>query len=112
MTLVRLGENTSGPDANCCGAINGAWHWDLNQQLQADWYDQFLTLCLSHPGVRSVTFVTLFDTNPNWMASGGLCHADGTPKPVYERIVSLFERHTDRAAQADWKTSLTQPIAR
>jgi len=108
--FVRLGhplhlylQTPAGPDENCWGPINGKWHGDWSEELQAEWWKKILTLVLSLPEVRGVTTVSVVDTNPNWMPCGGLVRADLTPKPAYNVISSILKSKTDFKRKTDWK---------
>lgn len=68
--------------------IDAVWHGsEWSEQIQADWVEQFYTLCYS---MRQVEAVTWWDfTDPGYMPNGGFLTRDLRPKPAYERLLKL-----------------------
>ncbi|MCC6445639.1 MAG: endo-1,4-beta-xylanase [Armatimonadetes bacterium] len=57
---------------------------------QADYVAKFYTLLFSHPAVEAITWWDFMDGG--WQgAPAGLVRADLTPKPAYERLLSLVK---------------------
>ncbi len=57
---------------------------------QADYVANFYTVLFSHPAVRAITWWDLSD-NRAWLgAPAGLLRRDMTPKPAYDRLMSLI----------------------
>ena len=65
------------------------WHGTTwNEQIQADWVEQFYTLCYSQPEIDALSWWDFQD--PAFIPHGGLLHKDGTPKQAYTRLKALF----------------------
>jgi GH35 family endo-1,4-beta-xylanase len=69
--------------------IDAVWHGtEWSEEIQADWVEQFYTLCYSMPQVEAVTWWDF--TDPGYMPNGGLLTRDLRPKPSYERLLKLI----------------------
>ena len=69
--------------------VDAVWHGtDWSEQIQADWVEQFYTLCFSMPQVEAVTWWDF--TDPGYMPNGGFLTRDLRPKPSYERLLKLI----------------------
>ncbi len=65
------------------------WHGtEWTEQIQADWVEQFYTLCYSKPEIEAITWWDFSD--PAFIPHGGLLGADMKPKPAYERLAALL----------------------
>lgn len=60
-----------------------------DEARQADYVEKFYTLLFSHPAVEAITWWDLSDTGAWLGAPAGLLRRDMTPKPAYERLMSL-----------------------
>jgi GH35 family endo-1,4-beta-xylanase len=70
--------------------IDAVWHGsDWSEQIQADWVEQFYTLCYSKPEVAAVSWWDFRD--PGYMPNGGLITADFRPKESYRRLLTLID---------------------
>jgi endo-1,4-beta-xylanase len=84
------------------------WHEPYNEDVQADWYEQFYTLCYSKPYITAVTnwlwedcgtsmgLMTLMarargERPRGWPPHTGFVKSDLTPKQSYYRIKKLIE---------------------
>ena len=68
--------------------IDAVWHGtDWSEQIQADWVEQFYTLCFSMPQVEAITWWDF--TDPGYMPNGGFLTRDLLPKPAYETLLKL-----------------------
>jgi GH35 family endo-1,4-beta-xylanase len=68
--------------------IDAVWHGtEWSEQIQAEWVEQFYTLCYSMPEVQAITWWDF--TDPGYMPAGGLVTRDLRPKPAYERLQKL-----------------------
>lgn len=56
---------------------------------QADYVAKFYTLLFSHPSVRAISWWDLSDEGAWLGAPAGLLRRDMTPKPAYDRLLSL-----------------------
>jgi endo-1,4-beta-xylanase len=69
--------------------INSVWHgtkW--NEEIQADWVEQFYTLCYSMPQVQAITWWSF--TDPGYIPNSGLLTRDLKPKLSYQRLLKLI----------------------
>ena len=79
--VVPTGENRQ-PSRN-------VWHgaaW--SEEIQADWAEQFYTICYSKPEVQAITWWDFSD--PAFVPHGGFLKPDFTPKQCYERLLKLI----------------------
>jgi GH35 family endo-1,4-beta-xylanase len=60
-----------------------------SEEEQADYVEQLYTLLFSHPAVSGITWWNPVDGDWDTLP-GGLIRKDLTPKPVYQRLVSLI----------------------
>ncbi len=69
--------------------IDAVWHGTAwSEQIQADWVEQFYTLCFSMPEVTAITWWDF--TDPGYMPNGGYLGRDLHPKPSYDRLQKLI----------------------
>jgi len=66
----------------------GYWHKPWDEEVQADWLEQFYTICFSKPYVEAITCWNLAD--PAFIPSGGLLREDMAPKKSFERLKALI----------------------
>ena len=95
---IHFTETTvlSGPNPLIVNATN----WITTpegEKAQADYVAQFYTLLFSHPSVRGITWWDLSDLNAWQNAPAGLIRKDMSPKPAYNRLMTLIHH--------DWWTS-------
>lgn len=88
------------PARNPESAANGGgiWHDPWSEKVQSQWLRQFYDVAFSKPFVETVAWRDLVDGPGRIMPSGGLLHADLTPKPAYQALLDtrhqfLGERH-------------------
>ena len=92
--ITELGIPSS-PDLGAGGRsipypIDAVWHGtEWNEEIQADWVEQFYTLCYSMPQVEAITWWDFSD--PGYMPYGGFLARDLRPKPSYQRLLKLIE---------------------
>ena len=73
--------------------IDAVYHGtEWSEQAQADWVEQFYTICYSMPQVEAITWWDF--TDPGYMPNGGLVTRELNPKPAYHRLQKLV---------ADWR---------
>lgn len=77
-------ENTPFPDPP------GLWHGPWNENIQADWVEQFYTLCYSKSYIQAVTWWDLADGG--FWPHGGLLKSDFSAKLAYLRLNTLQKR--------------------
>jgi hypothetical protein len=77
------------------------WHeMGWSERLQADWLEDFYIVSYSRPEVEAVTWWSLSDTL-SFIPSGGLVHADGTPKEGVYRLQELRKRYSANELRAE-----------
>jgi hypothetical protein len=67
------------------------WHGPWSEAVQADWVEQFYTLCYSKPAIEAITWWDFADAGHFW-PHGGFLRPDFTPKESYRRLKGLIER--------------------
>ncbi|MCL5269851.1 MAG: endo-1,4-beta-xylanase, partial [bacterium] len=77
------GENGSDPTPNY-------WHAPWSETVQADWIEQFYTLCYAHPSVEAVTYWDFSDAGGHYWPHGGFLRPDMRPKESYHRLQRLI----------------------
>lgn len=77
-------ENTPFPDPP------GLWHGPWNENIQADWVEQFYTLCYSKSYIQAITWWDLADGG--FWPHGGLLKSDFSAKLAYLRLNTLQKR--------------------
>jgi GH35 family endo-1,4-beta-xylanase len=70
------------------------WHAPWSEGIQADWIEQFYTLCYGHPAVEAVTWWDFSDAGGHFWPHGGFVRADGQPKESYHRLQRLIRDWT------------------
>ncbi len=69
----------------------GLWHEPWSEKVQADWVEQFYTLCYSKPYIQAISWWDLADRGNFW-PHGGLLHEDMQPKQAFYRLTHLIRR--------------------
>ena len=72
------------------------WHAPWSETIQADWVEQFYTLCYGHAAVQAVTWWDFSDVGGHFWAHGGFIRPDGQPKESYGRLQRLIQSWTGR----------------
>jgi GH35 family endo-1,4-beta-xylanase len=71
------------------------WHEPWSESIQADWVEQFYTLCYARPAVKAVTWWDFSDADEHHAyPHGGLVRPDGQPKESYHRLQRLIREWT------------------
>jgi GH35 family endo-1,4-beta-xylanase len=70
------------------------WHAPWSESIQADWVEQFYTLCYAHPAVKAVTWWDFSDAGGHFWPHGGFVRPDGQPKESYRRLQRLIREWT------------------
>lgn len=71
-------------------SMGGSWRKPWDEAVQAQWIKEFYSIALSKPFVESITWSELVDNaEGSQIASGGLLHADLSPKPGYKTLLSF-----------------------
>ena len=66
------------------------WHEPWSEGVQADWVEQFYTLCYSKPEVEAITWWDFSDQGGHFWPHGGFVRPDGSPKESYDRLRGLI----------------------
>jgi len=72
----------------------GYWHRPWDEEIQADWIEQFYTIAFGNPYVKSISWFDLADYPKVFIPWGGLLNKDMTPKQSYYRLKELFRSWT------------------
>lgn len=80
------------PDAGVTNP-HGLWHAPWSERIQADWAEQFYTICYSKPFVHETSWWDFVDISHS-IPHGGLLNRDRnlTPKEAYHRLLALRHR--------------------
>lgn len=73
------------------------WHGPWSETIQADWIEQFYTLCYAHPAVRAVTWWDFSDAGGHFWPHGGFLRPDLQPKESYGRLQRLIRGWTKQS---------------
>jgi endo-1,4-beta-xylanase len=68
----------------------GFWHEPWSEKIQADWIEQFYTICYSKSFIEAITWWDFADGGQFW-PHGGLLKQDLQPKESYSRLLNLRE---------------------
>ena len=86
--VTELGVPSENPGEGIMGG-NNPWHGTAwTQQGQADWVEQFYTICYSKPQVQAITWWDFAD--PAWIKNGGLVDDKHQPKQSYDALKRLL----------------------
>jgi len=77
---------TSGGMAITGSTVAGVW----DETSQAEYTEQFYTVCFAHPAVDAITWWDLCDAK-SWLKGGGLLREDLSPKPAYNVLKRLIQ---------------------
>jgi hypothetical protein len=69
-------------------AVQATQKWPWNETIQADWIEQFYTLCYAHPAVEAITWWDFAERGHFW-PHGGFLRPDMHPKESYQRLLKL-----------------------
>lgn len=69
----------------------GLWHEPWNEQIQADWLEQFYTICYSKPYIEAISWWDFADRG-NFLPHGGLLDRDFKPKQSFDRLANLLQQ--------------------
>jgi len=90
--ITELGVSSSSdvaPTGENRQPSHNVWHGaEWTEQIQADWAEQFYTICYSKPEVQAITWWDFSD--PAFIPHGGFLKPDFTPKQCYERLLKLI----------------------
>jgi endo-1,4-beta-xylanase len=67
----------------------GLWHAPWSQTIQADWVEQFYTICYSKPAIEAISWWDFTDRGCFW-PFGGLLDQNMQPKEAFYRLKTLL----------------------
>ncbi len=67
----------------------GLWHKPWSETIQADWIEQFYTICYSKPYIKAISWWDFADKGNFW-AHGGLLDSNMQPKQSFYRLSRLI----------------------
>ena len=86
--VTELGVPSENPGEGIIGG-NNPWHGTAwSQQVQADWVEQFYTICYSKPQVQAITWWDF--TDPGYIQNGGFVDEKLQPKQSYDGLKRLI----------------------
>ena len=68
----------------------GLWHNVWNEHTQADWMEQFYTLCAAREDVTALTWWDFME--PSFSGNGAFLYEDETPREIFFRLGALKRR--------------------
>jgi GH35 family endo-1,4-beta-xylanase len=95
ITELGVSSATTRDEKSYLKAPEGLWHAPWSEKVQADWVEQFYTLCYSKPYIQAITWWDFADRGNFW-PHGGLLQADMTPKEAYHRLANLIKEWKSR----------------
>lgn len=94
--ITELGIPTSSEGITGGGPLpyEHVWHGDTwNERIQADWIEQFYTICYSKPEIQAITWWVFSDSRSSRadpLDRTGLLRSDAQPKESYQRLMDLL----------------------
>ena len=68
----------------------GLWHNAWNEKTQADWMEQFYTLCAARDEIKALTWWDFIE--PSFSGNGAFLYEDETPREIFFRLGALRKR--------------------
>lgn len=93
ITELGVSSSTEPDETSIFKTPPGLWHQPWSETVQADWVEQFYTLCYSKSFIHAITWWDLADDG--FWPHGGLLREDMTPKESYLRL-QKFQETLDR----------------
>jgi len=98
--VTELGTPSAmGPDPNAMikeGNDVGLWHKEWNERTQADWVEQFCTICMSMEAITAATWWSFSDAAKVFWPHSGLLDKHDAPKEAFRRLVTLRKMASGR----------------
>lgn len=70
----------------------GLWHQPWSETIQADWVEQFYTLCYSKPYIEAISWWDFADYPGHFWTHGGLLDKQMKPKQSFYRLKNLLHQ--------------------
>jgi len=103
--ITELGTPSAmGPDPNAMireGNEVGLWHGAWSEDTQAEWVEQFYTLCMANPAITALTWWSFSDAEPVFWPHSGLLNANDEPKAAFLRLLTLRQMIEDGVALSE-----------
>ncbi len=91
ITEIGVSSAPGKDEKSILGGPIGLWHSPWSESVQADWVEQFYTLCYSKPYIQAITWWDFADIGHFW-PYGGLLDANLRPKPSFFKLSSLIHQ--------------------
>lgn len=82
------------------GWRSGYWRQPWDEATQADYAERTYTIAFAHPACHSITWWDVTDRESS-VLTGGLCDAEGNPKPAFTRLNQLIQNWTGSEAHGE-----------
>lgn len=89
--------------------LSGHWREPWNEEIQAQWLEQFYQIALSKPYVETITWQDLADNESHLHGRGGLLHDNLSPKLAFNAFRRLKEEWLHAKEQAESESETTVP---
>ena len=84
--------NSAAWQAQQLSMSEGLWHNAWNEKTQADWMEQFYTLCAAREEVTALTWWDFIE--PSFSGNGAFLYEDEIPREIFFRLGALKKRIT------------------
>ena len=91
ITELSVSSATTTDDRSQLQEPKGLWHKPWSEAIQADWLEQFYTLCYSKPYIKAISCWDFTDRDNFW-PHGGLLDRKMQPKLSFYRLSRLIRR--------------------
>ena len=92
ITELGVSSATGTDDDSFLKETRGLWHAPWSEAIQADWLEQFYTLCYSKPAIQAVSWWDFSDQAGVFWPFGGLLDEKLRPKEAFYRLRELITR--------------------
>lgn len=91
--ITELGTPSAmGPDSNALISednLVGFWHREWSESTQADWVEQFYSICMAKPAINALTWWSFSEFGHVFWPHGGLLNRQDDPKEAFRRLLKL-----------------------
>lgn len=91
ITELGVSSSTQKDESSYFLEPTGLWRSPWSETIQADWIEQFYTICYSKNYIEAISWWDLADGG-SFMPYGGLLNRDLTPKLGYDRLKELLKQ--------------------
>lgn len=96
ITELGVSSSTKRDETSYLKDVFGLWHEPWSEKVQADWIEQFYTVCYSKPYIKAISWWDLPDGG--FWPHGGLVNVDLQPKESYLRLQRLIRHWQHKSA--------------